>query len=182
MKILISAILYLIFSPSFGQTFNDFPKGENGVITYVGVEKADSISRQELHSRAKLFFAETFVSANDVVQMDDKESGIVLGKGLSTISIKSGKYEFPVNLKYTIKVECKDNRYKWTITNIIYSSKLADFPAETFFNTETDNKYAKAKKHPKEIMQQYRDKTLETINRIKTALLVSMNNRKNSSW
>ena len=89
-------------------------------ITYTEVIKVDSnVSSKELYIRARTWFAETYRSAKDVIQMDDKESGILVGKGnfKYTSSVFMGSEGTKGWVRYTITISVKDGRYKYEITN-----------------------------------------------------------------
>ncbi|WP_114937523.1 DUF4468 domain-containing protein [Mucilaginibacter endophyticus] len=84
-------------------------------VTYTAVVKVDSTSKDELYSRAKEWFAKTYNSARKVIDMDDKASGKIIGKGVSEgrYSFMLTRYTFFTN--YTISVFVKDGRYKYEI-------------------------------------------------------------------
>lgn len=112
----------------------------------VGIQKVidvDSAKKNDLYIRAKLFFAEQFKSAKEVIQLDDKEQGIILGKGLTKISywnIFSKTYE---DLFFTLKFELKDYKFRYTISDITHSTYK--FPVEMYWkNTGMTKKIRKA--------------------------------------
>lgn len=83
-------------------------------------EITDSIpkTKNEIYSLTKMFIAETWKSAQAVIQNDDKESGLILIKG-STIEGEEywgTKYIYVYN--YTVTFRMKDNRYKMTLDNV----------------------------------------------------------------
>ena len=88
------------------------------------ISKVDSISKtkSELYSATKMFISEYWKSAQNVIQNDDKESGLILIKGTTKqivgkgISVRTFWYE------YTVKFMIKDNKYKIVIDNIQYRS------------------------------------------------------------
>ena len=75
------------------------------------------------------WFATTYNSANDVIQMADKEAGIIIGNG-STDYTKEGMMYMCYGgwIKYTIKVYMKGNRFKVDITNFRHSVKPSASP------------------------------------------------------
>jgi hypothetical protein len=91
-------------------------------LTYTEVVQVDSVSKTELYNRAKLWFATVYNSANDVLQMDNKESGEIVGKAILKYNptVFSGSEQTKGNIKYTIKVFVKDGRYKYEITDFIH--------------------------------------------------------------
>ena len=69
----------------------------DGKITYGGVVQIDGLSSEELYKRTKRWFIETYNSGKDVIQLDDSGIGI--------------------NIHETIKIQVKDGRYKYEITD-----------------------------------------------------------------
>ncbi len=91
-------------------------------LTYTEVIETKNTSKAELYKRAKLWFVTTYNSANDVLQMDDNEEGILIGKGIMKYkpNIFYGSDNTRGNIKYTIKVFLRENRYKYEITDFIH--------------------------------------------------------------
>ncbi len=89
----------------------------------------------ELYTTAREWFAVTYKSANDVLQMDDPVAGVIIGKGAMhvTESYVAGKglYAAPIKLdwypSFTLKVAIREGRYKYDITNINVSAAVASF-------------------------------------------------------
>lgn len=95
---------------------------KDGVIMYTDVVVVDSsLTKAELFNRAKAWIASTYKSANAVIQMEDKDAGILIGKGVfvvnwSTALIKNLSTDVP----HTIKLLFKNGRYKYEITDLSY--------------------------------------------------------------
>ncbi|MBI1342132.1 MAG: DUF4468 domain-containing protein [Terrimonas sp.] len=91
--------------------------------------QADSISKNELYNRAMSWIAETFKSANNVIQLQDKENGKILIKGAI-------KYDAPAfspgtnysgNFFFTLSLEFKDGKYKYDIDNVYHQAYLSRY-------------------------------------------------------
>lgn len=97
---------------------------------YSEVVQAEGKTTDQLYSIAREWFALTFKSANDVLQMDDPVAGKLIGKGSVYVSesFVSGKglTAVPINLEwypgFTIKIEVREGRYKCDITDITVTS------------------------------------------------------------
>jgi len=93
-------------------------------LTYTEVVSADSSSKDLLYSNAKEWFVHAFNSANNVIQYDSKDEGKLIGKGNFTFHGKaftSGTSSTgPVT--FTITIEVKDNKYKYTLTDFDHES------------------------------------------------------------
>ena len=62
---------------------------QDGIVRYSGVVQLDSsIKADDIFNRAKIWFVDNYKSANDVLQMEDKASGILPGKELLIIHIQ----------------------------------------------------------------------------------------------
>lgn len=87
-------------------------------------ELMDSVakSKNQIYSDTKMFISETWKSANDVIQNDDKDGGAVLIKGKTKQTAKSGLSNLTFWYSYTIKFLMKDNKYKLVIDNVLYDS------------------------------------------------------------
>ncbi len=117
-KTISSLCLFFILINSFAQD-KIFPEKE-GKINYSEVIQVDSgITKNELFTAARKWFANAYKSANDVIQMQDKEAGEIVGKGIVT-----GLYRIPlnpsvtVNVYHTVSITVKDGRYKYEITDL----------------------------------------------------------------
>lgn len=90
------------------------------------VIKTDSIGKNLLYSTINDWFATTYNSANDVIQMSDKDAGIIIGNGSMTYNRKGMYTCYGGYIKYTIKIYVKDNRYKVVLTNFNHSVKAGN--------------------------------------------------------
>ena len=91
-------------------------------LTYTEVVQVDSVSQNELYNRAKLWFATAYNSANDVLQIDNKEEGEIIGKAIMKYNpnVFMGMEQTKGSIKYTIKIFVKEGRYKYEITDFIH--------------------------------------------------------------
>lgn len=131
MKTLPYFILFFITILKAQENDCEFPKDEKtGELTEI--VNVDSISQNKLFVLINEWFASTYNDANSVIQMSDKEAGVIIGKGLITIPVSvsvdakaigvtsvSSQY----NQNYTLKVDIKDNKYRYQLRpSTIYHS------------------------------------------------------------
>lgn len=86
---------------------------------FSSVVEIDSATKDELYLAAKQFFAVAFKSGKDVLQLDDKDNGKLIGK--FTTSFPSQCFiasACPQYLTYTIEIDIKDGKYKYDILAI----------------------------------------------------------------
>lgn len=112
MKFLLLSFLFMPFT-SIAQS--------DSIITYMDVVKVDSVSQADLFVRARQWYNETFKSAKDVLQINDKETGELSGKGYLTVVVKyryMGQRSYLSTCRTSISVWVKDGRYKYSFSNL----------------------------------------------------------------
>ncbi|HEY9825942.1 MAG TPA: DUF4468 domain-containing protein [Stenomitos sp.] len=101
----------------------------NGPLEFTEVVQVPNAKATELFPLAHEWFVNTFVSANNVLQMIDKENGILIGKG--SISYEPNTFMSSSLLRgwiqFTAKVIVKDGRYKFVFTDFRHSGSPAVF-------------------------------------------------------
>lgn len=93
-------------------------------LKFTGVVAIDStISKEELYTRARLWFSETFKNMNAVLDIQDKEAGELIGKGSMTFRVqKMADACYEGDIKFDIKVFVRNGRYKYEISDFIHKS------------------------------------------------------------
>lgn len=90
----------------------------SGKITYTDVVSVDGVSKAILFTRAQEWFSENFSGPESTIEKKDKEDSVLLGKAYKDIPGMSTTGMEALKLWYNVKVEVKDNRYRYTIDNI----------------------------------------------------------------
>ena len=94
-------------------------------VTYQGVVQVPGASQAELYSRAREWFAATFGSSKTVLEMDDRVSGKLIGRAYAQFDFSSGfGAPLPWAMWRTIKVEMKEGRYRYTITDFMLGHSI----------------------------------------------------------
>jgi hypothetical protein len=78
----------------------------------------DGQSKDQIYSKTKLYVADTWKSANDVIQNDDKEAGLILLKGSTMQNLVYQTLDHKYYFSYTIKLYQKDDKARMTIDNV----------------------------------------------------------------
>ena len=74
--------------------------------------------KDELYKLSNEWMAKTFKSSQAVIQYQDKEAGVIVGKGFTSV-----KYLGYVDTWFTMTIEIKDNKLRATLEDIyIYQS------------------------------------------------------------
>ena len=111
-----------------------YPKdATTGLIDYTDVVPAEGVQQAELFKRGKIWIASTFKSAKEVIQAEDKDAGFIVAKGFSPIIIKAVGIGNAEKLYYTIKLNYKDGRYKYELTEFyVVGTTGNNIPVERF--------------------------------------------------
>lgn len=134
MKTLTLAILILSSFTLYGQHI----VVDGDPIVCDGIIKSDStLTSSVLYSKGIEWFATSYKNSKAVLQMQDKELGIIIGKAGFT-AVFPAKGLIPTTsefIEYTIKLQFKDGKLKYTISNFI--------PTNTMNTPMTDGKVLK---------------------------------------
>lgn len=125
-----------------------------------------TLSKMQMHGRNKSFIAEIFKSANDVIQSDDVEIGMLIAKGFSDIYLQGPIGVVKEKMFYTLKLQSKEGRARMSIINVYYETYATSampakisYPADWFSSIELYKKNGKERK----MQASYRDETMQKI-------------------
>jgi len=122
-RTLIMCLCIFIYGTIFAQNI-PFPVDENNEIKISKVVDVD-LTKESLFSNCRDWIAKTFGDYKKVLQFEDKDAGKVIIKGVSNVKYKIQTSFLGIDLsnseqiRYTITIECKDSKYRYTIDNII---------------------------------------------------------------
>ena len=97
------------------QTITMAEYNDMGKIVFQRVDSIDK-SKDVLFGMSKEWFVNTFNSGKAVIELEDKEHGTIIGKGIYQKDVT--KYNLTIYYHYTVKVETKDNKARFTIYDI----------------------------------------------------------------
>jgi hypothetical protein len=144
MKTILILLMTLFGLPIFSQVKSEYER----------IYENDTCKQSYLYSKSKMYIADVFKSANNVIQNDDPSFGSLICKGNVSVS----NYYF----SFTLKVRVKDGASKITITDVYNSLapyKYATLEINNFRGLFRDNL---TEKQYNEIMERL-NKELESI-------------------
>lgn len=114
-------------------------------LTFSEVIDVPGVDKNELFIRGREWFNENFKSAKDVLQIADKETGELAGKGVMEaiyVFRYMGERKFPTDVNFQMNVWVKDGKFKYEVTNFIVpsSAKSIEFGLITT-SSETDKTF-----------------------------------------
>lgn len=77
-----------------------------------------SKSKENLYSDNKIFIAEYWKSATDVIKNEDKNESLIILKGKTKQHMSVALNEYLAIFNYTVKFMCKENKYRIIIDNV----------------------------------------------------------------
>jgi hypothetical protein len=104
------------------------PKDDSGRYILQDVVQAEGISAEELFARARAWVAQTYRSANDVVQLEDKATGRLVAKGFDHLE----GMLYSADVWHTLTIEIKEGRWRYTMTNFDARGPQFDMPLEKY--------------------------------------------------
>lgn len=134
----------------------NLPINKNKNVEFQEVVFADSISKAYLFDYILEWCATSYNNSKNVIRVNDRESGKIILKGEEPIGylvkglrIKKGVL-LNLRLGYTIIIEVKDSRYRYTLNGIIITDPdtNTDYPVEHYLkwcnvNEEIEAKFLK---------------------------------------
>jgi len=107
---------------------------KDGKVTYVGVVEIEGVTQKELHKRANFWFAKTYKSSQDVIQMDTEEQ--IISKGFYTIRAGgSGLGGYEMQVWNTLTIQFKDGKYRYIVEDFIGKNEQWDLLIELWNGT-----------------------------------------------
>ncbi|MCK0199126.1 DUF4468 domain-containing protein [Ornithobacterium rhinotracheale] len=114
-------VLLLLFLCLFAMT----KAQEAKPLGFTKVVEVPGVSKENLYNRAKLWVSDNFKKAEYVVDVDDKENGLIICKSNYLFESKSitGGDTARGRVTFTLKMFFKDGKYKYEITDFVHSNK-----------------------------------------------------------
>lgn len=117
---------------------------KDGKVVYEHIDSSATASKEQLYYKARLWIAEQFIDYRSAIKFDDPAQGEIVGRytfyfdygSILTQNTRCG---------FTIKVSCRDNKYRIQVYDITHTStsidNRRDLPMEYYIKPEdTRNK------------------------------------------
>ncbi|MCI4648889.1 DUF4468 domain-containing protein [Phaeodactylibacter sp.] len=92
---------------------------DNGLASFQTVYEVEG-DKETLFGNAQQWLFETYKSGKSVLELSDKEQGVIIGNGLTNVLYYGRKKSEAGYFSYAIKLEFKEGKYRVTIDNIKY--------------------------------------------------------------
>lgn len=92
-------------------------------ISFEKVIKVDSVKSNAIYNGLKEWIGMNYRSAKSVIEVDDKEAGLIIISPRTSYSMGKLQYIcYDGTIKHTIKFQIKDGRFKIVVTNFIHDN------------------------------------------------------------
>jgi len=135
MKPLFFALLFSIPLSSTSQSYEamkrleaiegQYSVDDNGNVSYIKIIDSIGLSKDEIYSRVLAYFTYNYTNGESVVQIQDKENGQIIGKGIY-MNVYLGQYWtglYEYDTWHILRVDIKDNRVRAILTLNNYRSR-----------------------------------------------------------
>lgn len=77
------------------------------------------LTKDEIYDISLEWMARTFFDNKEVIELKDKDSGKIIGKGITAFKGKIGWFSANIPCRFTLTVEAKDHKYRTTYNNFV---------------------------------------------------------------
>lgn len=95
----------------------DFPIKDDKLYYEGVVDVAPTAKQLDLYRTGRTWFVDTYVDAKEVLQLDDKADGKMMGKGRYKYSFINGINVSQVLMRFTLALDVKDGKYRYRMYN-----------------------------------------------------------------
>lgn len=104
---------------------NEWTLDDNNNITYTNIIEGINLSKDEIYTRALAYFTYNYGDGDSVVQVQDKEQGTIIGKGLyANTHIGSTIINYYFDTWHILRIDIKDNRVRILLSLTNYNYKI----------------------------------------------------------
>lgn len=130
----------------------------------------------DLHARASHWFNTYFTNPNSVIKTNDEEQGIVGGQHTINIYNKQKDNILKGKVKYQVKIEAKDGRYRYTVEDIFFVRQPKLYIHEWMEDTDENRKFNQ------QYVTQVEDHMQELIGNLKETMAQPVPGAKSDDW
>lgn len=138
----LTLLLLLISCTAFAQEKFEFSK-----YTATGIFDVENKSEEEIYSLLNRWISLNYNSAQNVIQLNDKEAGNIIVKGINTVQYKNVSKKLDpdndlisdyseVKYNHTIEFNIKNGKYRviYTLTDIVSPGQIAGFNVDDLYS------------------------------------------------
>lgn len=116
---------------------------DNQNVTFVKIVDAPNLKKEEIYSRALNYFTYNYMSGKAVIQTQDKDNGLIVGKGVyDNVHIGMSLVATYVDAWHIMRVDVKDGRARLIVSLTDYEKKIVGGNTPPAYSTsKVSNEY-----------------------------------------
>jgi len=124
------------------KSVGNYEVDDNGNVTFMRIVELDSMKSAEIFNRAQEYFTYHYGSGESVLQVNDRETGRLLGKGLYTkTAVINGIPYIITDTWHILRIDVKDSKARLTLSLTEYSGTSEFDNSVNHFNDLVSSKY-----------------------------------------
>ena len=118
--------LFLLLFVSMGYFFSSYGQEK---LTFSKVIEVKDVDKTSIYISLRDWISTYYRDTQEVLQMDDKDAGIIIGKAIFLYSMNNLAYAaYEGKIWYSIKLQVKDGRFKVEMLNFVHENKKGNAP------------------------------------------------------
>jgi hypothetical protein len=98
---------------------------DNGNVTILKIIEVPELKKEEIYNRVLNYFTYNYVSGKSVIQIQDKENGHIVGKGIyNDVHIGTSLITTFIDVWHILRVDIKEGKVRIIITLTEYEKKI----------------------------------------------------------
>ncbi len=181
---LLSFVVFLVVIPGACTTVKETPPPvtevhvESKPLEYILVVSVEGVTKDQLYSEALAWFGETFRGPKNVIEVQDRQAGRIIAKPLflyePTVFESTARIRGVV--RYSVKVEVKDGRYRYSIGDFFHEGSREGDLAPISFQLLTTDPECPYQFSPRDLKSSSKQETwdnLKLVAKNQAALIIS---------
>ena len=96
-------------------------------LSFEKIITVDSVKQNQIHNTLKEWIGMNYVSAKNVTEIDDKDAGLIIISPMKNYNFGKITYVcYDGTIKYSIKIQIRDGRYKVVVTNFFHQVNIGN--------------------------------------------------------
>lgn len=98
---------------------------DNKNVTITKIIEIEGLKKEDIYIRVLSYFTYNYVNGESVIQIQDKEKGLIIGKGVyDNVHVGISLVTTEIDLSHIVRVDIKDGKARIFITLTEYNSKI----------------------------------------------------------
>ncbi len=134
-KVVLIILMLAFFTSSYSQSAKKmlseisgkWQLDDNGNVTFLKIVEVSGIDKNEIYNRALNYFIYNYGNGNSTIQNQDKESGLIVGKGFyKNVQPRNSIFPTYINTWHIVRVDVREGKARIILTLTDYEKTKMD--------------------------------------------------------